>query len=289
MKSLESYIEAWPTLFSNAKLWITLFCTTLLFALFIASPFNQFIEDSFGHSAALNASIGKFDYTFIADALNNHGAKITTLFYSLKWIILLFVLLMVFLTGGMVYQIAMNPSKFTLANFVNNCMEHFWKYFKLFFIFIIIQVVLLAVLLLTLNILLDGFSPFELEDDSRFTSTLNNGLIIYAIFLTLSLIIYDLCKVYILKYANQLNLLGIIKKGIKTALQNFGSFMLLFLFNLGTLVLFYFIFKYLKALTVGPDHFMPLFAILITILFAFTRTGLRIFNIAGVNNLSNKI
>ena len=84
-----------------------------MIALTIGFQVYQVIEASIGTSVNLDEIVRGFDYTIWCDFLNIHGASLSPLFGQLRWHILIFLIMSIFMHGGILSNIRLDHVRWT--------------------------------------------------------------------------------------------------------------------------------------------------------------------------------
>lgn len=101
-------IRAWGNFFRSLRavlrcykgLIALIYLIQIALASTIGLQVYQVIEASIGHSLSLEILIDKFDYSTFYDFFNIHGASLSPLLGLLRWLILLYLLISVFIQAG---------------------------------------------------------------------------------------------------------------------------------------------------------------------------------------------
>lgn len=115
--------------------WIV-YLIQLLFVIPVGLQLYQVMEASFGTSISAGQLMDEFDYRIIQDFLNVHGASLSPLFGYVRWLVLIYLLISAFISGGIWYSLKVRQSDW----------EVFWKgsahYFRRFLVVGLIFVIL---------------------------------------------------------------------------------------------------------------------------------------------------
>ena len=185
------------SIFSNWKMWLLVYGTNVFFALFIALPFNAFFKDSIGTSLEVNESLKRFDYTFISDFLNEYGFGFNQILKQSYFVVALFLLLSIFLSGGIVETFLNRNNKFSFSSFWKACHHHFWRMFRLAIYYLLMHLLLLLVFFQIFSI--GGLSPFELESDAVVISRVVWVGGFYVLFFALFMMFHDYAKIKVVQ------------------------------------------------------------------------------------------
>ena len=108
------------------KVVLLIYLIQLLIAIPLGLQVYQVIEASIGHSLSMNIIQEGFDRTVFEDFLNVHGASITPLVGTLRYIIPTYLLISIFMHAGIIGSLIKGESSVS-SFFING-----WKYLKPF-------------------------------------------------------------------------------------------------------------------------------------------------------------
>ena len=191
MKSISAYISGFKTAFGSFRLILFLFLVTLAAALLLALPFYGLFARMAGNSLLPQLLMKGPDATVIRELLAG-GGKLFGFYLQAFWPwMVTFLLLQVFLNGG-IYSWISNPrGKFTLSRFFAHGRKYFWRFLKLVVYFIVIQMVIALVIWLPYII---ATAAREGLTDDRIVKPLIAVAAIHAAVLVFLLMASDLAK-----------------------------------------------------------------------------------------------
>ncbi len=288
MKAITAYLEGVRLVIWQKKLWFFFYAVLLFFGLIIMLPVHGMILEHLGYPLDIGRDLGVFDYTQIADLLNNHGEALGIIFYQAKWILFFYVLITVLTTSGLVHHFNDGNKVFSFSKFISKGLNSFWKIFRLTFYFLLMQLLLLGFCLYIYQIIIGSFSPFEIEDDSKLVSGFWMIAPFYLFFAFSLQIVSDIAK-YKIVGSNQRLINSSILHAFKTYLNNFGSFLFYFFVHVVVFVLISQMYLLVKSLFVVENTFGFWLLILLGQLYIFLKVGLRLIKYAGLNELCTEI
>jgi len=276
MNIIKAYGSGWAQVFRNWKLWLLLFATNVLFALTSALPFFKYFNAKIGDSLALDMLLERFDFGIISDFLTNYGFGLSILTNQSAMMIVLYLLLSVFLMGGIV-KTAQNPyTAYESGEFWAASARYFWRFFRLTFYFLIIH----GLLLFGFVTLLGQVSSGDIRSENTILSYLKIFGVIYLFLMSIVSLIQDYAKIHIVETNPKL-----ISKSILNSLsfvfKNFGRTFFLMLLNAFTLILFYGIFKMMDLNIYANTGFTVFLLFVVGQLFILSRIALKIQNMAS--------
>lgn len=142
-----------------------LYLLTFLLAAFVAYPLKTLLESTVGHSTMISELVKGFDYTFLNDFKNAHGDGFLPIIDQSIVILVLYLLLFVFITGGIFATFIQQPNKYNRSIFWGQSAEFFWRCLRLTFYFILIHGFVFAIFGFIFYTSSNGLSPFTLENE----------------------------------------------------------------------------------------------------------------------------
>jgi len=137
MSVISSLRQAW----SRKRLISLIYVIQLALALTIGLQVYQVFEGAIGHSLALEGLKSGYAHTVINDLLNIHGPSLAPLLGQVRWMILLYMIISVFLGAGIWYKICHAD-----ANFWMGASRHFFSFLLVGFVFALLFLVLSAIM-----------------------------------------------------------------------------------------------------------------------------------------------
>lgn len=239
MRVFLTYIEGWVLALRQLKLWALLYLLNFFFALAVSFPAFQFLNEKLAHSVSLDKMSQRFDFTVFDDIMNQHGEVVGFISNQGVLTALLFLLLSVFLTGGILNVLRQGNQSIDSNGFWQGGAKFYWRIFFLTIIFLIFQVVILFLFYSLFNYLTDG----GLERFHSEASIFRRAVIVFAIysfFACICWMIQDYAKVIMVRRNG--SLVSSLASAFKFVIRNFGSTFFLYLLNLLTIGLVYWIY-----------------------------------------------
>ncbi|MEL6638493.1 MAG: hypothetical protein AAFR05_17185 [Bacteroidota bacterium] len=158
MNFIIAYFKGWWLALRSVKIWVTHYLFLLLLALLTALPFYQLLQSKLGRSLAIQDLLPDFDYTVFQDFLNLPGVRSAlSMINSVNLItLLLFVLLMLFLTGGVLHVYRDRSKGLGLRRFFSGGSYYFWRMLRLSLYFGLVHGLLLGLFVEIFRQLTDG-------------------------------------------------------------------------------------------------------------------------------------
>ena len=159
MKIIEAYTNGLKTTIKSYKM-ITLVYTVILFlGLVVAIPFFFGLKSAGGMTISPAKLLKEFDYTSFVEIMKNHGEEIRSSITQGAWIVLLFIVLSIFLTGGILRTLRQGHKKFGLYNFFAGCGKFFYRFLRLSLYSLVVHFLLALIIYIPFAIIVSaGFN-----------------------------------------------------------------------------------------------------------------------------------
>lgn len=122
------------------RIGLIIYGILLSLALTIGIQVFQVLEASIGNSLELDKLVKQYDHTVIRDFIKVHGASISPLIGQLRWYILVYLILSVFINAGSLYAVLHDP-KSNWRNFWTGGAKYFYPFLKISLFFLLMFVV----------------------------------------------------------------------------------------------------------------------------------------------------
>ncbi len=169
----------------------------LLLGVMIILPFYGIMDSQFGQSAEAFSLLKGFDYSVWADFFNNSHAGISLLLGQIKWSLLVYWLISIFLAGGIIRTL--NQDKFTMTSFFSGAGYNFFKFFRISIVMLVLQIILILIVYIpTFSIIhsISGSANSELAMERVFFT----GVVIHILLMLILLMTGDYSKYYAALY-----------------------------------------------------------------------------------------
>ena len=274
MNILATYIRGWGSAFKHYKMWGLYYVFNFLFALLLSFPVFKFLEDKLATTLVVDRLQEQFDFTIFNDILREYGDIVGILTNQSLIATFLFLLLAIFLTGGILQIFKHRTKAFNYANFWGACSQYFWRILGLTILFLVLQ----YVLFLGFKAIFDALTAGGLDRFNSEAEIYKRGMFLlpfYAIIATIFWMIQDYAKVIMV--AEDSSLFRSLRAGIRFVFKNFIPTFLLYLINLLVFGLLFYL--YWKIPT--GDAFV--LAFILGQVFLFLRIGTKLANLASAS------
>jgi len=250
MNIAKAYTKGFIQTAKYPRMLFILYFANLLMALLFALPFFSALKSSAGNSDFLNGLLEGFDYTIYSNLMFYSGKAFSVITGGVKWLILAYFLLSVFLTGGIIRTL--NDDKFSTSSFFGAGAFSFFRYLALSLIIILVQLFFLILIFAPVGAYIySSFSEFQSELTVYYLIFPAIGL--YSIIFLLISMIGDYGKFY-LELNNSFNFFKGFWEGVKYTFKHFFKTYFLYLILLllpGVIMYTYFYFEHDMKMATG--------------------------------------
>ena len=146
MGAFKSFLKGSSATNKRWRVLITLWIINILFSITIFAPIHALLKSDISRSLMGDRLLQNFDYAWMADTIYKYQ-NISSFITSWLWLPAAFYLLLyVFLNGGILGSLKTTEGKVTLKQFFSDCGQYFWRFFKLFLISILVYLLVLGLL-----------------------------------------------------------------------------------------------------------------------------------------------
>ena len=280
MNSISAYLKGWGVSIKHYKMWGLLYVVNLIFALLLTFPIFQFLEGKLSHTLAIDKLKEQFDFTIFNDILNEYG-DITSFLVNQNLVhSLLFLVLSVFLAGGILNVVKFRDAPFRFSGFWVGCSKYFWRILKLTLLFLVVQGFLLAFFIFLFNTLTaGGLQRFNSEAEIYTRAMILFPF--YSFFALLFFMIQDYAKVMVVN--EDVSFFKAVGRGIGFVVKHFFATFLLYLLNALVFGLLFYLYWQLST------ENAVLIGFLIGQLFLLFRIGTKLTNLASATVLYDRL
>jgi hypothetical protein len=158
MGNFKILIKAMVLTFQKRRLAVRLWAVSLLFSLFAVGPFFFLMAGHMSHSFSGQHALQKLDILWLGDAIYRFMNVAPALFGSALLAVALYLLLSVFLNGGVIGALNRPEARTTLADFFHDCGLHFWRFLRLFLLSLPAYLIVMAIFFPLLRAFLEIFN-----------------------------------------------------------------------------------------------------------------------------------
>jgi len=226
----KAYIGGFQKAIKLPRMLFIIYFANIFTALILALTFNGVLKNSFGQSGILTTLLSEFDFTAFSNMMFDHGDSIMAVLGGIKWFVLAYYLLSVFLTGGIIQTF--NTDRFTTSGFFGGSAYNFFRLLGLSFIMIFVQFIFILIVYVPLSTILSKVAKDMTSETTLYYIGIGGFVFHLLIFLLISLI-GDYAKLYLVKN-DSFNVFKGFWNGVKYV---FGHFLKTYFLNLILLLL----------------------------------------------------
>lgn len=267
-------------------MWLGLYLINLGVALLAAIPLFKLLNAQLGHSLAIEKLMPGFDFTVFMDFIHEHGIAFEAVIGQSQFLLLVFLLLYIFLTGGILTTFKDLPKAFDWKDFWSGSAAWFWRFFRLTIYFLILHGVLIVIFVGIYQLWLDN-SQILLSDQALYRS-LVTIICVYLIFATLLVMLHDYTKIHIIHNEPQWLYRSMLETS-QLVFKNFGATFGLYLLNLLTFLVLAGIYYLIREVIAPNSGWTILILLIIGQLFVMGRVGMKLLNLSSGISLYKKI
>lgn len=251
MKFLNAYIEGASTAIRSKKVASWIYIIYLLVAMALTIPFMGLVKAIICNSMLPEKLMEGFNATVLYEMMVSGGQSL--LFYVKAWwpILIIFILIQVYINGGLLYWVANPRGKFRIKLFHQSAIEMFGRFTKVTVYMMVLHLIVALLVYLPAILILGGR---ELTSDKLTVLVIFYSCIIHSILLIILNLMGDVTKVAIY-HGSRKKVLRHLWKSVKWVISRFSSAfvlaILLLIIPLGLILLFYFLRKDLVVDTTG--------------------------------------
>jgi hypothetical protein len=157
MGNFKILIKGMVLAFQKRRLAVRLWAVNLLFSLFAVGPLFFLMAGHMSHSFSGKQALQKLDILWLGDAIYRFMNVAPAVFGSALLAAALYLLLSVFLNGGVIGALN-RETRTTLADFFHDCGLYFWRFFRLFLLSLPAYLIVMALFFPLLRAFLEIFN-----------------------------------------------------------------------------------------------------------------------------------
>lgn len=146
MGILKIFGRGFVTANKKARMLVYLWLVNFLFSLILVTPFYFLLQKDFSRSLTGERLIQGFDFLWLGDIIYKYQ-DVASLFVG--WMLvpsIFFLLLQIFLSGGIIGRITAGEEKVNFSSFFGDCGKYFWRFLRVFLISIIGYILVFGIL-----------------------------------------------------------------------------------------------------------------------------------------------
>lgn len=282
MNPITVFIKGIAHTFRLFWMWLLLFLLIFVLGLTVALPFAEVMQDSIGNSLEISKLLPAYDHTVWSDFMNAHGDKISGITSQVRWMVPVFLLAYIFLSGGIVKSFATISEGFSGQRFMAACTKFFWRFFRLFAWLMLFQGIVVTLLYGGAFLVGLGGSFDNLRSEAIFSTMGKFILPIHLFLATFIAMVGDYTKIRLIKEDKYIVIFEFMRS-LGMCLRYFLRTYFVYLLDILLLVGVYALYLFLAPKIGMTGKAAILIMLIVQTLVMFFRLGTRLFAIGSAN------
>lgn len=281
MNFIVAYFKGIWHVVRSVKLIAFHYLALLLVALLSALPLFNLMKSKVGDSLAIERLLPGFDYTVYQDFMNAPGVRDTwaTIMNMNQWLLLLFLLVSVFLTGGVLKAYKYPDEKFNLQTFFSGCTYYFWRLLRMTVYFLIVHAAVAGLFVFIWQNRVEG--GFEvMETEVGYIDLLKVLVPVYLLVASWFFMVHDYAKIHLV-HRDEGFIFKSFWQSFPLVFGNFFNTFFLYLLNALTFVGVVALFYYLNKMVIADNPVGIASAFLLGQGLVLGRIAVRLLNLAS--------
>ena len=279
MKILNAYTSGFRETVTRLRLVTIVYLFILIPSLLIAMAYLSAFSKATGFYLAPEKLMNGFDYTTYTELMKFEGDGISAIVKQAFWLVVFYVPVSLFVTGGILHLLVNKDRRTGLAEFVSGGAGYFWRILKLKFYFSFIQMFFAFIIYLPFGIMIFLAEPGTFNEKEIFFKLLP-FLIVHLIVAIYLFTIVNYAKIIIVSKDTR-KVLRSLWEAVTFVTRRFaGAYSLTLLLSVIPLLLIYLYFKVFGFSS--PESGWAVFgAFIVQQVFLWLRAAMRIWFLAG--------
>lgn len=282
MNPITAYIKGLNATFQSIRIWLWLYFVNVFVALLVAMPLYYLLEDKLSYSLEASKLLEGFNYTVVQDFRNEYGDVVAALLGQSQFFILLFVLLYVFLTGGILTVFKTLPDALNPTEFGKGCKKFFSRFLRLMIYFLILQVGLGAIFV---GIFV---GTVDTSCDKCIMHTILMLAPLFVILSSILMMVHDYAKIEVVQSDEKL-LFQPIKNAFRFTFRHFFKTLSLYWLNILTFVVTFGLYWLAKTNLPADTGSGIVMVFILGQIFLLLRIGLKLLNLSSATVMYQRI
>ncbi|MFC2125693.1 hypothetical protein ACFLU5_12865 [Bacteroidota bacterium] len=267
---------------------LLIYTSILVLGIAFSLPIFSSVKNTAGNRLEIQNLLTSFDYTAYQDFMIEFGHIFKPVRSQVKWMVLVFLLLNIFFTGGILQLCQSNwPATSTFGKFMTGGQRHFGKIALTVFLFFLIQGIVALIIWVPAIISLSGGLESK-SSEIPYVNTIIFAAILHIILFSFVSMISDYVKVGIVREENS-RYFKVFGQQFVAAIKNIGNTYGLFMIHVLLLVILFTFYFILEDL-INNDTAASIFLLfIIQQIVIIKRIGLRIFGLSSAWNMNQQI
>lgn len=223
-------IQSYKTTLQQWRITAIVYGIQLALAFTLGMQVYEVMKASIGNSLNLNSLLQHYDHTVVMDFLKVHGGSITPLIGQLRWLLLVWMVIAVFLDAGMLYTAAL-PQQASGRVFWEGGARYFFKFLGISLFFLLLLLIWTGLILLPLAMMIQP--SLEYFSSEKYT--------VWILFFAIGVWLIGVAELVGMSILTRLNCIregNSVWAGIKSGIRQFRSKKRHYMAILGSIFLF---------------------------------------------------
>jgi len=156
MNIFQAYLHGFKTAFQSKKMITFLYMVIFILAIIVTIPFLSSLKAAAGNSTATSQLTSDFNFTVIQEIFINKAFSFPTHMKQAVWIMVLFVFLSIFLTGGILDNLKARMVPFKTGAFLHGSAHYFIRFLKLSFYMLGVHLLVALIIYIPFAVIISG-------------------------------------------------------------------------------------------------------------------------------------
>ncbi|MCK5537357.1 MAG: hypothetical protein KAI79_11055 [Bacteroidales bacterium] len=274
----KAYTNGFQLAIRSPRMIFTLYITNFLLVALFALSFNSALQSAVGNSMLFDNFLKNDNSLVLSDILNNGGEGILAIIGQLRWGLIAYWLLNIFLVGGIIRTF--NKQRYSLNMFFGGAGHNFPKLLGLSILITLTHLIVIGLIVFTTSLGIDQFSH-KFESERMYVITVAIGFLVYLLIAVILFLASDVSKFYLLLNDSN-NFLKAYFKGIGFVFRKFLKIYALYIALLIVPVISFYLFTKING-DIGMNTGVGLLIIFgIQQVFVYIRFGFRVWILGSI-------
>jgi len=156
MNILKAYTSGLKSAGRTWKMTTFIYIITLVLGIIIALPFLGELKRQAGNSMSINNLLAGYDHTVFMEFFTKTVVNLGQFIRQGLWVAILFIIVSIFLSGGILHIFSDKTYPFTLERFFSGSIKYFLRFLKLSAYMVIFYLVVTMIIFLTILLITAG-------------------------------------------------------------------------------------------------------------------------------------
>ncbi len=146
MKIIKAYKSGFKDTVTNLRLITIGYLFLLVPGLLIALSYRSSFEEAIGRFISPGNLLNGFDFTAYSELMEFEGEKISAATSQAVWLVIFYVFVSLFISGGIIFSLKNKGSKGNLLSLITGGSRFFWRFLKLNFYTMVVHLIIASII-----------------------------------------------------------------------------------------------------------------------------------------------